>query len=74
MPPRCVEAHLQLLGSMPVERHPLSDLLEGPWALRADVRLADGLYVALAQQVDAPLITTDQRLERTSPLAELVVA
>jgi predicted nucleic acid-binding protein len=36
--------------------------------------LLDALYVELAYQLDAPLITTDQRLARTTPLAEVVSA
>lgn len=69
-----VAARLPLLASMPVERHLLPSLLAGAWDRRADVRLVDALYVELADQLNAPLVTTDQRLGRTTPLAEVVTA
>jgi predicted nucleic acid-binding protein len=67
-----VEARLALLASMPVQRHLLPSLLAGAWARRADLRLVDALYVVLADQLQAPLITTDRKLARATPLAELV--
>jgi predicted nucleic acid-binding protein len=69
-----VEARLELLASMPVERRPLPSLLAGAWARRTDLRLVDALYVELAHQLEAPLITTDQRLGQTTPIAEVVSA
>ena len=36
------------------------------WALRANVTAADAAYVALAELLDAPLITRDARLFRSS--------
>lgn len=63
---------LSLLTSMPVRRQLLPPLLPGAWARRADLRLVDALYVELAAQLEAPLITTDRRLARTTPLAEAV--
>jgi predicted nucleic acid-binding protein len=68
-----VDARLGLLASMPVQREPLPPLLPGAWARRADLRLVDALYVELAHRLDAPLITTDQRLARATPLAEPIV-
>ncbi|MGL5857139.1 MAG: type II toxin-antitoxin system VapC family toxin [Angustibacter sp.] len=35
--------------------------------LRGRIRVVDGLYVALAEELACPLITTDRRLERSSP-------
>lgn len=32
------------------------------FALREHIRVADGLYVALADELDCPLVTTDRRL------------
>ena len=34
------------------------------WALRDNVIASDAVYVALASSLDAPLVTTDQRLAR----------
>lgn len=69
-----IEERLALLASMPVHRHLLPPLLPGAWARRADLRLVDALYVELAAQLQAPLVTTDQRLARTTPLAEAITA
>lgn len=35
--------------------------------LRERIRVVDGLYVALAEERDVPLLTTDQRLVRADP-------
>jgi predicted nucleic acid-binding protein len=67
-----VEERLSLLTSMPVRRQLLPPLLPGAWARRADLRLVDALYVELAAQLHAPLVTTDQRLARATPLAEVI--
>lgn len=37
-------------------------LLDRAWELRDNVSFYDGLYVALAEELDAPLITLDARL------------
>jgi predicted nucleic acid-binding protein len=68
-----VETRLDLLSSMPVQRQLLPPLLPGAWARRVDLRLVDALYVELAHQLSAPLITTDQRLARATPLADPIV-
>jgi predicted nucleic acid-binding protein len=68
-----VRARLDLLASLPVQRHLLPPLVAGAWARRADLRLVDALYVELAHQLGAPLITTDQRLARATPLAQPIV-
>jgi predicted nucleic acid-binding protein len=40
--------------------------------MRTTVRLVDALYVALARRLRQTLVTTDARLARATPLAELV--
>lgn len=72
--PAEVDERLALLAAMPVHRQLLPPLLPGAWARRVDLRLVDALYVELAAQLQAPLITTDQRLARATPLAETVTA
>ena len=69
-----VRARLDLLASLPVQRQLLPPLLTGAWARRADLRLVDALYVELAHRLDAPLITTDQRLARATPLADPIIS
>ena len=61
-----VDQRLALLTSMPLRRQPLLPLVLGAWARRADLRLVDALYVELAAQLVARLITTDQRLVRAA--------
>jgi predicted nucleic acid-binding protein len=67
-----VDQRLALLGSLPLSRHLVPGLLAGAWTRRADLSLADALYVELAAQLQAPLITTDLRLARATPLAEAI--
>ncbi|MEX2322933.1 MAG: type II toxin-antitoxin system VapC family toxin [Acidimicrobiia bacterium] len=68
---RIARRELASLAGRPIVRHPVGDLLGSAWALRENVRLADALYVALAEQLNATLVTTDARLARASG-AELV--
>lgn len=57
-----VDAMLRALSAAPVVRHELVDLVAGAWARRNRVRLADGVYLELAERLESPLITTDLRL------------
>lgn len=58
------------------ERHPHSgSIAETAWSLRDNLTYYDGLYVALAAELDLPLVTADRRLARSPGLpcsAELV--
>lgn len=67
-----VAGQLAAVAAAPIERHPVPALLEGAWSRRAQLRLADALYVELAHQIGAPLITTDARLGRAIPIAEII--
>lgn len=70
--PTQVRARLEALVDAPVERHPLPPAVLGAWARRRKLRLVDALYVELVEQLDATLVTTDQRLAATARNAELV--
>lgn len=50
---------LRELRLMRIEHH---WLVERAWALRDNVSFYDGLYVALAEELGAPLVTLDARL------------
>lgn len=67
-----VEGALDGLTSAPVTRHLLSSLVSGAWARRDAFRLTDALYVELAHVTGSVLVTTDQRLGRGWPSADVV--
>jgi len=50
------------LRTAPVERYPLDLLLDRAWELRDRLHAYDALYVALAVELDCPLVTTDDRI------------
>jgi predicted nucleic acid-binding protein len=53
------------LGRLPVRRAPHRKLLKRCWELRDALSVYDASYVALAEMLDATLVTTDVRLSRT---------
>jgi predicted nucleic acid-binding protein len=60
------------LRDWPGDRFSHRSLLARAWDLRHAVRSWDALYVALAEALDAPLITSDARLARASgPLCSI---
>jgi predicted nucleic acid-binding protein len=50
------------LADLPLERYPHGFLLDRAWSLRSNLTAYDAVYVALAEALDAPLITRDRRL------------
>ncbi len=54
------------LRSWPGERFGDRALLARAWELRHDLRGWDAAYVALAEVLDAPLLTLDRRLARAN--------
>lgn len=52
------------LGQLAMRRHPDAALLERAWQLRDVCTVYDALYVALAEALDATLLTRDERLAR----------
>lgn len=50
------------LLSLPLQRHPHDWLLPRVWELRHNLTASDAVYVALAEALDAPLVTRDRRL------------
>ena len=65
---KLLESHaLQALATasrLGLRRHPSRSLWPRAWELRANLSAYDALYVALAEQLDAPLLTADARLAR----------
>ncbi len=56
------QATLANLVAFPLRRYPHDLLLPRVWALRNNLTAYDAAYVALAETLDAPLITRDKRL------------
>jgi predicted nucleic acid-binding protein len=50
------------LADLPLRRYPHGFLLPRIWALRNNLTAYDAAYVALAEALDAPLLTRDRRL------------
>ncbi|MDP1585148.1 MAG: type II toxin-antitoxin system VapC family toxin [Bradyrhizobium sp.] len=50
------------LADFPLHRYPHDFLLPRVWELRNNLTAYDAIYVALAEVLDAPLLTHDQRL------------
>lgn len=54
------------LATFPARRWPLRPLLQAAWSLTDRIAVRDALYVALAESLEATLVTTDERLRRTA--------
>ena len=50
------------LADFPLRRYPHDFLLQRVWELRNKFTAYDAIYVALAEALDAPLLTRDKRL------------
>lgn len=64
LPLRRAELALHDLVALPLRRAPHRALVSRCWELRANLTCYDAAYVALAEMLDAPLITADARLSR----------
>ena len=72
--PTAARLALDLMAGWPGRRVAHVPLVERAWELRHTVRFHDAMYVALAERLDAPLLTLDARLARaTGPTCEIVV-
>jgi predicted nucleic acid-binding protein len=64
--PARAEGALLDLAELPATRYPVEPLLPRIWALHDNLTAYDATYVALAEALDAPLLTTDRRMARSS--------
>ena len=53
---------IQDLADMPIRRYPHGELLPRVWELQGNLSAYDAVYVALAEALDATLLTRDRRL------------
>jgi predicted nucleic acid-binding protein len=58
------EQALEDLADLPLNRYPHDIFLPRIWALRRNLTAYDAAYLALAEALDAPLITRDTALAR----------
>lgn len=63
---RVAPGALRHLAGFPIRRMPLPPLFERIWELRHSVTAYDAAYVALAERLDAVLVTLDLRLAAAS--------
>lgn len=63
---RAVPEALRHLAAFPIRRMPLVPLLDRTWELRTNVTAYDAAYVALAEELEAPVITCDGKLAAAS--------
>ncbi len=61
------------LLSARIVRYPHRPFVRRAWELRGQLTPYDGLYVALAEALDATLVTTDRRLARAVTTVEVAV-
>ncbi|MBJ7458929.1 MAG: type II toxin-antitoxin system VapC family toxin [Thermoleophilaceae bacterium] len=62
---------INALSELRIHRVPHEPLLGRIWELRENVTAQDAAYVAIAELLDAPLVTTDAKLARaTGPRCE----
>jgi predicted nucleic acid-binding protein len=59
---RRAEEAIEDLGALRMTRYPPGLLLKRIWRLRQNLSAYDGAYVALAEELNAPLITRDRRI------------
>lgn len=53
---------LNRLSAVRLSRYPHTALLPRVWELRENVTVYDAVYIALAETLEAPLVTTDAKL------------
>jgi predicted nucleic acid-binding protein len=66
-------AGLRYLQVLPIRRHGMETLTPRMWQLRHNVTTYDAAYVALAEQLALPLLTSDARLASAAGLRCQVV-
>jgi predicted nucleic acid-binding protein len=60
--PSRIQLALDRLLAAPITRVSVKPLIPKAWRLRHNLTLGDALYVVVAQQLDAPLVTSDLKL------------
>lgn len=66
------EAMLVDLGDLDISRYEHEPLLPRMWELRENLTVYDAAYIALAEVLDAPLLTLDRRLASAPGIGAVV--
>jgi predicted nucleic acid-binding protein len=65
---------IDAFASLRLVRYPHLHLMQRMWQLRETVTTPDAAFVALAEALDVPLVTTDRRLARSHGHTAAIVA
>jgi predicted nucleic acid-binding protein len=60
--PHLIDIEVAQVSDFPLHRYPHDVLLPRVWELRHNLTAYDAVYVALAEVLDAPLLTRDRRV------------
>ncbi|HUR24370.1 MAG TPA: type II toxin-antitoxin system VapC family toxin [Acidimicrobiales bacterium] len=63
-----IQVALDRLLTSPVRRVSVRPLIPEAWRLRHNITIGDGIYVVMAQHLQAELVTTDLKLARSPTL------
>lgn len=70
---REAEVAIEDLRSLDLQRHAHEPLLDRVWDLRKNMTAYDAVYVALADALDAVVLTCDRRLSRAPSMSRRVL-
>jgi predicted nucleic acid-binding protein len=62
LPARRFAAAIDDLAALPADRYPVLPFMPRAYELRANLSACDATYLALAEQLDCPLLSADARL------------
>ena len=72
--PEAAAGAVRSWSQLRIRRFTAAPLLERIWMLRDSLTASDATYVALAEALELPLVTTDQRLARAGGHGAVVTA
>jgi predicted nucleic acid-binding protein len=70
--PDAAETALDDLRALDLQRHAHEPLLDRVWELRTNLTAYDAVYVALAEVLDAALLTCDRRLSQAPGMSRRI--
>jgi predicted nucleic acid-binding protein len=70
---RLATSRVDSLRNAPIERHFVTELVNGAWG-RRNIRVVDAIYAELSEQIEAILVTTDAKMAAAVADADLITA